>query len=72
MLISAYNEVNQLYVYLYPLSLGPSPPPPHPTPLGHHRALSWAPCAIQQVPTSYLFYTWEWAYVKPNLPIHPF
>ena len=30
--------------------------PPHPTPLGHHRALSWAPCAIQQVPTSYLFY----------------
>ena len=25
------------------------PPPPH---LGHHRAPSWAPCAIQQVPTS--------------------
>ena len=20
--------------------------PPHPTSLGHHRALSWAPCAV--------------------------
>ena len=35
-----------------------SHPPPHPTHLGHHRAPSWAPCAIQQVPTSYLFHTW--------------
>ena len=33
-------------------------PPPHPTQLGHHRAPSWAPCAIWQVPTSYLFYAW--------------
>ena len=24
-------------------------PQPQPTPLGHHRALSWAPCAIEQV-----------------------
>ena len=30
---------------------------PHPTPLGHHQALSWAPCVIQQLPTSCLFYT---------------
>ena len=22
-------------------------------PLGHHRSLNWAPCAIQQVPTNY-------------------
>ena len=29
-----------------------------PTPIGHHRTLSWAPYAIQQLPTSYLFYTW--------------
>ena len=43
----------------------------HPTPLGHHRALSWAPCTIQQVPTSYLFYTWWCIYVNPNLLIHP-
>ena len=46
-----YNEVNQLCVYIYPLPLEPplSPAPPrprHPTPLGHHRALSRAPCAI--------------------------
>ena len=38
-----------------PLTLLPTPLP-HPTPLGHRRALSWAPCAIQQLPTSYLFY----------------
>ena len=29
---------------------------PSPTPLDHHRALSWTPCTIQQLPTSYLFY----------------
>ena len=26
-------------------------------PLDHHRAPSWAPCTMQQLPTSYLFYT---------------
>ena len=31
---------------------------PHPTPLGHHRALHGASCVIQQLLTSYLFYTW--------------
>ena len=30
-------------------------PIPHPTPLGHHRAPEWAPCIVQQLPTSYLF-----------------
>ena len=34
------------------------PLPPHPTPPGHHRALSWACCDLQQVPTSYLLATW--------------
>ena len=43
------------YMYTYILSLLNLPPPPHPTLLGHHRALSWAFCAIQQLPTSYLF-----------------
>ena len=33
-------------------------PSPHLTPLGHQRAWSWAPCAIKQLPTSCLFYTW--------------
>ena len=50
-----YNKVNWLYVYIYiPTLLSLSPMcPPHPTPLGHHRALSWAPCGIPQLPTSY-------------------
>ena len=30
----------------------------HPTSLGRHRALHWAPCVRQQLPTSYLFYIW--------------
>ena len=28
---------------------------PHPTPPGYHRALSWAPCAIQQLPLAFYF-----------------
>ena len=36
---------------MYPLHLEP-PSHNHPTPLGH-RSLSWAPCAIQQLPTNY-------------------
>ena len=52
-----YNEVNQLYVYIYPLPLEPpSHLPPASHPLGYHRALSWASCAVQQLPISYLFY----------------
>ena len=46
--------MNQLYTYLYLLPLEPPslrPPPPHPTLLGHHQALSWAPYAVQQLPT---------------------
>ena len=43
-LASAYNKVNQLYIYIYPhisspLGLPPSHPP-YPTPLGGHRAPS--------------------------------
>ena len=40
-------------------------------PPGHYRAPSWAPCAGQQVPTSYLFYRWWCVYVGPTLSIHP-
>ena len=40
------------FVYIYSLSFDFTPTH-HPTPLGHHRALNWAPCAIQQLPTSY-------------------
>ena len=40
--------------YTYVTSL----PSPYPTLLGHHRPPGWAPCAIQQLLTSYLFGTW--------------
>ena len=53
-----YHKVSQLYVYFIPSLLNFPPTTPHPAPLGHHRALSWAPCAIQDLPTSYLFCTW--------------
>ena len=46
-----YSKVNQPYAHTYPLI---SRFPSH---LGHHRALSRAPCATQWVLTSYLFYT---------------
>ena len=62
-----YSKVNQLYVFKYPLFFV------FPSNLGHHRALSRVPHAIQQVLISYLFYTQyqQCIYVNPNLPIHP-
>ena len=63
MLVSAYNEVNQLYLCIYPLPLGP---PSHPARLGHHRAPSWAPGAILQFPSSYLYYVSILAYLCPT------
>ena len=32
--------------------------PPHPTSLGGHRAVDWAPCVTQKIPTCCLFYIW--------------
>ena len=49
----------------------PSVPNPHPPLLGHHRARSWAPCAVQQLPASYQFYTGQCTYVKATLSIRP-
>ena len=37
-----------MYTYISSLVALPSPTPRH---LGHYRALSWVPCAMQQVPT---------------------
>ena len=67
--------MNQLYVYMYPhipslLHIPPSHPP-YPTPLGHHKELSWSPCAVQLLPTSYLFYIWWCIYVNATLSLHP-
>ena len=58
MLVSAVQRGNSATcIYISPTSWVsfPSPSPSHPS---HHRALSWAPCPTQQVPTSSLFYTW--------------
>lgn len=35
-------------------------PPSHPSPLGHHRTLGWAPCAVRRPPTGHLLHT-RWA-----------
>ena len=43
--------ISSMYTYI-PSLLGTPNPTPYPSPLGHHRALSWAPCAVQQLPTS--------------------
>ena len=56
-----YNAVNQLYVYIHLFPLGPPSHTLRPNSLGHHRTPSWAPCALQQVTTCYLFYTWSCA-----------
>ena len=54
-------EINPLS-HLLPLE-PPSQPCP-PLPPDHHGAQGWAPWAIQRIPTSYLFYTWQCAYVN--------
>ena len=43
-----------------------------PTPLSCHRALGWAPCIIQQIPTSYLFYIWKCLHFNATLSVEPF
>ena len=55
----------------YPLPLAPPSQMPFPTHLGGHKALSWSPCAIQLLPTSYLFYIWYCIYVHATLSLHP-
>ena len=70
-LVSAVQQSDsQICIYTSPLHFGF---PPH---LGHRRALSRGPCAVQQVLISYRFYAWcQWCmYVNPSLPVlrHPF
>ena len=50
----------------------PSYLPPCPTPLSCHKALGWAPCIIQQIPTSYLFYIWKCLHVNATLSVESF
>ena len=44
--------ISYMYTYIPFLLELPPTPHPHPTHLGHHTAPSWAPCVLQQVPTS--------------------
>ena len=60
-----YSKVNQPHVYIHPFFLGFS------SHLGHHRALSRIPCAIQSVVINYLFYSYQYMHANPNLLIHP-
>ena len=63
-----------MYTYI-PFLLNFPPAHSHPIHLGHHRAPIWAPCAILQVPTSYLFYTQQCVYgraspvAQQNMPV---
>ena len=51
--------ISHSYTYI-PFLLNPTPHlSPHPMPLDCRRALGWAPCVIQQIPTGYLFYIWS-------------
>ena len=45
--------ISSMYIYKNPSLLDLPPTMLHPTPLGHHGALSWAPSAVQHLPTSY-------------------
>ena len=51
------------------LPRGPLPPPT--PPLQVIRAPSWVLCAVEQPPTTCLFYTWDCMHVSPNLLVHP-
>jgi len=47
---------------------------PTPTPTHHSRSSQssrWAPCVIQLLPTSQLFYTWQCIYLNATLSVHP-
>ena len=42
-----------------------------PSPLGHHRAPSWAPCTIQQLSAAICFTRGGVYIVSATLPVHP-
>ena len=59
-------------IHMLPPSWASLWPPPHPTPLGHHRAWSWAPCALQHFPSSSLFHTGQCCtYTVPSPHLTP-
>ena len=68
--------ISYMYMCIYLLLHGP-PFPLHATHLSHHRAVSWVPCSIWQVPTSYFTYKFRsvtrlnttlWEPMNPSMP----
>ena len=59
--------ISHKYIHIYSLLSLPPAQPPHPTHLGHHRVLNWAPCVLEQLPTSYLVYMWSCICVNATL-----
>ena len=60
-------------IHISPYTL-PLAPPSHalqPTFLGGHKAPSCSPCAMQLLPTSYLFYVWQCIYVHATVSLVP-
>ena len=47
--------ISYMYTYMYSFLDLPCNFLSHPVPLGHHRTLGWAPCAIQHVPIAIYF-----------------
>ena len=62
------NKVNQLCVHTPPPSWPSVSLPPRPIPLGHHRALSWAPRATRRFPLAVCF---THGSAHTSIPIHP-
>ena len=73
--VCVYVCVCVSHMFMLCISICPFPPKPpslrHPTPLGHHRALSWAPCALPQLPTSCLVDSLWCVYINATLSVDP-
>ena len=70
-LVSALQQ-HESTISIHTFSLLNLPPtPPHAILVGHHRAPGWAPCAMQHLPISCLFYTWQCTYSNAILSIRP-
>ena len=67
-LVSAVQKHESAISTYISLSSWASLPPSHPTPLGHHRSLSWAPCAVQELCINF---THGSVYIYITFSIHP-
>ena len=67
----SWTQQNDSNLYIHPPLLDL----PHTTPIshlpGHHRAPSWAPCAVQQAPIRYLFHTRRCICINATPPMPP-